>query len=1041
MIGGSELLDGFRSVLEVRAAAFDRLGGCAAVLDSDGVIVETNQAWRLFAHLNGGSGSTTGIGVNYLEVCDRAARSGIVVADQVAAGLRQILNGDRNQIDAEYACPSPTEDRWFLMQACALPVRNGAGAVVSHLDITARKQLTDRLVALAEHDPLTGLPNRRAALGYLDDALATPPSDRTATWVLFIDINEFKAVNDSFGHHVGDELLVKVALRARRALRADDHLCRFGGDEFVVICAGLDRDQAQSLADRLRGVMSAPFQIGDLEIFGRISIGVAGSDARSTPESMLRTADEDMYADKRRSRSPAPSVALQLQRRPWASSDQLEQQRPGSDAFERRPDELARAVAALRNSNDLILFFAADGTIEWASPACGQVWGINPDDLVGRNGVDLIHPDDQAAAMQAFMSIPHCGDQVRADFRVVDAEGRIRWIEEIATNLLDDPSVGSVIGNLRDITERVELLERVELDHRRLADAQAAACLGSFEIDLDTGEISRSDELCRILGVPVGSGANSSTLDTIHPDDRHKLTAMLQQAAAGRDRGELEYRIVRPTGEVRWVLSQGVKLPGRNVNVIAGTMRDITDRKAARDALTFQATHDWLTGLPNPASLHAGLQQLLSDLATNAHVMVAVVGIDNFRPINDVSGSMRGDEVLRALAAQLRTWAQPGDVIGRVRGDEFMVARTFHGRPISAIEFGSTLKRALGDALPVAPGNAPIDRLLFSVGITTSKHGDSAESMLADANAAMSDAKLAGGDRVVVFDDEARARATRRRTIASALTHAIERNQLRLEYQPVLDLTSLDTVGFEALLRWTHPDLGPIAPNEFIPIAEANGLIVAIGEWVIDRALQQLGDWHRNPDLPEGLWMAVNVSAQQLSHEGLVARVGETIERCGVPASAVHLEITESVLLDRIDRALPTIAGLHRLGVEIAIDDFGTGYSSLSYLSRLPVNTLKIDRSFVNALTVDHCGGSIIRAIANLADSLGLHVIAEGVETVEQLETLRALGCTTGQGFLWSPALHPDSAEQWMTTRHPAPTGAGVAATRNGRSCARIGTR
>ncbi len=291
--------------LGARAAAFDRLGACAVVLDGDGVIVDTNQAWRLFAHLNDGPSDTTGIGSNYLDVCDRASAAGVATGASVAGGLRQVLSGEREHMDVEYPCPSPTEDRWFLLQASALPVREGAGAVVFHIDVTAHQELTDRLVVLADHDALTGLPNRRAAVGYLEEQLALASVTNETVWVLFIDLDKFKEVNDTYGHHVGDELLVKVGLRARRALRESDLLCRLGGDEFVVICPGFDSAHALGLADRLRAVMSAPFQVGDAEVFGRVSVGIAGSDATSTAESMLRAADTQMYVDKRRQDLPA----------------------------------------------------------------------------------------------------------------------------------------------------------------------------------------------------------------------------------------------------------------------------------------------------------------------------------------------------------------------------------------------------------------------------------------------------------------------------------------------------------------------------------------------------------------------------------------------------------------------------------------------------------------------------------------------------------------------------------------------------------------
>lgn len=1003
-----------RLPLAFRAEAFDRLGACAAVLDSDGVIIDTNQAWRLFAQLNDGSSDTTGVGVNYLDVCDRASAAGVTVSADVAAGLRQILSGERTQIDAEYPCPSPTEDRWFLVQASALPVSEGAGAVVFHIDITARKQLTDQLGVLADHDALTGLPNRRAARRYLDEQLRLTSDTDGAVWTLFIDLNEFKGVNDTWGHHVGDELLVKVGLRIRRALRDDDFVSRFGGDEFVVICRGVDRAHARALAGRLRSVMSAPFQIGDLEVYGRISVGLAGSDALSTATSLFEAADEEMYADKRGESTMQRSIETLTPGPSWHEELRLPARSAmrHHDEAEWHSNDRSRAALALTYSNDMVIFFAADGTIEWVSPACTHLFGIRAEDIIGIDGYAMIHPDDRAGAMAALGSIPNLGDHVTASFRLVDANGRVRWIEEIATNYLDDPAVGSIVGNLHDVTERVELLERIELDRRRLADAHAAALLGSFEVDVRTGDISRSDELCRILGVAAGSSTNARVLDAVHPDDRDRIIEVLDDALRGCEHFDVRYRIVRPSGEVRWVHTQGVRLAEPNTDVIAGTMLDVTDRHSADEAHAFHATHDWLTELPNPASLHASLQQALAGLAADGRVFVAVVGIDNFGHVNDVCGTSTGDEILRALAARLRTQTEPGDLVGRVRGDEFIVARDATG-DVDASEFGQTLMNLLGEPLELAVDQLAYPRLSFSVGVTISSDGDSPESLLADAVAAVREARHEGGGGVLVYSDEARARATRRRNITAALPFALERNELRLEYQPILDLVTLRTVGFEALLRWDHPELGPIAPDEFIPIAESNRQIVAMGTWVLDRALQQLAEWHRCPGASVELWMAVNVSVHQLTRD-FPARVLESIERSEVPAEAVHIEITESVLMNRIDLTLPTFTDLQSLGVNISIDDFGTGYSSLSYLSRLPIDVIKIDGSFIDALTADIDGASIIGAMITLANGLELDIVAEGVETVHQLECLRTLGCTHGQGYLWSRALRPDDAMRWM---------------------------
>ena len=241
--------------LGTRAAAFDLLAAGAAVLDGAGVIVDTNESWRLFTHLNDGDRAATGVGVDYLAVCDRASAAGDWGAAEVAEGLRHVLAGERVRMDFEYPCPSPTEDRWFLMQAKAAPIAGGTGAVVLHVDITSRKLLSDRLASLANDDELTGLPNRRSAVEYLEQQLGQARLAGGSVCVLFIDLNRFKDINDRHGNHVGDELLCKVAVRARRALRAKDRLCRFGGDEFVLICPGLARVGAAGLAGRLRELM------------------------------------------------------------------------------------------------------------------------------------------------------------------------------------------------------------------------------------------------------------------------------------------------------------------------------------------------------------------------------------------------------------------------------------------------------------------------------------------------------------------------------------------------------------------------------------------------------------------------------------------------------------------------------------------------------------------------------------------------------------------------------------------------------------------
>lgn len=288
--------------MTLRSFAFDRLSGIAAVLDESGTIVDTNEAWRLFAHLNDGSSMNTGTGVNYLDVCERAAEAGVDAASSVASGLNQILAGEREHFDFEYPCPSPNQDRWFMLQASSAPVSDGGGVVLFHVDITGRKMLEASLGELAEHDELTGLPNRRAAVRFIRDQLTDARYSAVSLWVLFLDLDGFKAVNDTHGHHVGDELLAQVAVRARRTVRDGDLLARFGGDEFVLACPDLQEDEANAIAARLRAVMAEPFQVGAAEVVIGASVGLASSEPASTVDSLLEAADRGMYVDKRRRR-------------------------------------------------------------------------------------------------------------------------------------------------------------------------------------------------------------------------------------------------------------------------------------------------------------------------------------------------------------------------------------------------------------------------------------------------------------------------------------------------------------------------------------------------------------------------------------------------------------------------------------------------------------------------------------------------------------------------------------------------------------------
>jgi diguanylate cyclase (GGDEF)-like protein len=418
-----------------------------------------------------------------------------------------------------------------------------------------------------------------------------------------------------------------------------------------------------------------------------------------------------------------------------------------------------------------------------------------------------------------------------------------------------------------------------------------------------------------------------------------------------------------------------------------------------------------MTQLPNRTSMDESLDLLLSAPDRRHQVAVAFLDVDEFKQINDRVGHSVGDLALRAVADRLRSALRADDIIARIGGDEFVMLRPGVDTLADARELAEDAMAAI--RAPVQVGVHEF-QLTASIGVTLSNETDSPTSLIRDADDAMYEAKRDGKARIALFDRTARVRAQRRQTLANELRQALAHDELQLEYQPILDLTSLDVAGFESLLRWNHPTLGPITPDEFIPIAETTGLIVPIGSWVLDQAFRQLAAWRDDPRVRRDVWMAVNLSAHQLGQPHLVDRIAAAIERAAVPPALIHLEVTESVLMDGVDDALTTIIALKALGVRVSIDDFGTGYSSLSYLSRLPIDTIKIDRSFLRDLGGDGHDRSIVRAVTALADALQLGVVAEGVELPDQVGILRELGCTYGQGFLWSRPLRPADAVAWM---------------------------
>ncbi len=428
-----------------------------------------------------------------------------------------------------------------------------------------------------------------------------------------------------------------------------------------------------------------------------------------------------------------------------------------------------------------------------------------------------------------------------------------------------------------------------------------------------------------------------------------------------------------------------------------------------------QALHDPLTGLPNRLLLNDRIDQALArSQRTGNKVVVMFLDLDLFKVVNDSLGHHAGDALLMDVAARLQSAMRFGDTLARFGGDEFViVCEAADDEDVAALP-GTFIDALRG---PFTSGNSSVT-VTASIGVTTASELSLPHTLLRDADAAMYRAKAGGRDRVAVFHEVMHKQAEGRLADAVGLRRALDADELRLVYQPVVDLTTGRTVGVEALVRWADPHRGLLTPGQFIPAAEETGLIVPIGRWVLRNALRQVWEWHGSHPAATGMWVAVNLSARQLLDPGLVDDVREILTDIAIPASYVHLEITESAVMSNVDPVVDTLNALRGLGLDLAVDGFGTGYSSLAYLKRLPVGTLKIDRSFVSGLggSEDPFDRPIVDAILKMAQSLQLDVIAEGVETRQQLRALRGLGVQSAQGYLFSPPLAAEAMPAWLTS-------------------------
>ena len=616
------------------------------------------------------------------------------------------------------------------------------------------------------------------------------------------------------------------------------------------------------------------------------------------------------------------------------------------------------------------------------------------------------HPDDQETLTRLMKERVAGGDTEETTVRLVRSDGKILYLDTRASlqyNQAGEPILMN--GSLQDVTQRVETERALRESEERYALAARGTNDGLWDWNLETNEIYYSPHWKAMSGYGEDEIANEPEewFSRIHPEDLARVQTRVEAHLQGHDaQCECEYRLRNATGEYRWMLGRGLALFNEDgvATRLAGSQTDITERKLAENQLEYNAFYDTvLTNLPNRALFAERLDRTIA--RGNRHpdntFAVLFLDIDHFKKINDSLGHLTGDRLLIEAATRFQRCVRPGDTVARFGGDEFAILLDDVGSVDDVHQVADRIHAELEKPFPLDGHEAFVT---VSMGIVMG-HGDAAtaEELLRSADTAMYRAKGAGRGRHEVFEAKMHTRAVRMLEMETDLRRAIERDELRLHYQPIIDLSSGVVNGFEALVRWQHPQRGLVSPGDFIPLAEETGLIVPIGWWVLEEACLQGLRWC---DGFGPLQMSVNLSPKQLSQPDMFARVQGALDRTGFDPHLLKLEVTETVIMESAHTSVEMFLSLKELGVRFSMDDFGTGYSSLSYLHRFPLDALKIDRSFVSHMKPGGRDHEIVSTIISMARGLKMNVVAEGVEAPEQLTYLRDMGCDYAQGFWMS---------------------------------------
>ncbi|MFT5207055.1 MAG: diguanylate cyclase (GGDEF)-like protein/PAS domain S-box-containing protein [Candidatus Omnitrophota bacterium] len=675
-----------------------------------------------------------------------------------------------------------------------------------------------------------------------------------------------------------------------------------------------------------------------------------------------------------------------------------------------------RYVMAIDSSGKVLFEWSSKTNEVKFGGSCEVITGFDPEEITGgiEKWFSLIHPDEQKAVMAAFAKAKYEGEALDCEYRLRCNDGHFINVLHSAKIVKDDTSQSEkMIGFISDVSGQVatnKKLEEGENRYRTLV-SNIPGAVYHYIYDRHAGWSTDflSDEILNITGYPSSYFSDNDIqafTQLVHEDDMELREQAINQALQDDCAFGIDYRIRDKSGCIRWIREQGRitldRVSGRMW--LDGVLLDSTDRTMTKKKLDYVVYHDSLTGLPNRMLFLDRLGQAVI-AANHDHEQLAVLAIDvdHFKRINDTLGHSSGDKLLQSMAGRISEVLYDTDTVTRDGGDEFLVLITGLKRPAQALAVADKVFNVFQKAFFID------EHELFmtcSIGISIyPTDGFDIDSLLKNADTAMNRAKDQGRNNYQLYTPTMNDKALRKLKLENQLRHALEREELRIHYQPQVSIKTNHIIGMEALLRWNHPELGNISPAEFIPLAEDSGLIVPIGEWVLTKVCAQVKEWEEMGLL--NIRVCVNMSARQFRQKNFAECVIAIIRESHIDSESIEFELTEGTIMKDWEETIAAMNQIKAHGMRISIDDFGTGYSSLSRLKKLPLDAIKIDQSFVRDIPDDLDDSAIAEAIISMGNSMNLEVIAEGVESEAQLSFLRDKGCGIMQGFLFSRAIPP----------------------------------